>query len=213
MGLPGWPDYWYGFPPMHYATHAVSPLLCLAGARAESVVCHGSGRISEDYAKRYNAPFAIETALVKLADSDLACEVTRSLFDTIRQYRESFDVYGTELSFEWEQTAGEGPVIYSGYEDAKRIEVPDYGHLLPKEIAPFTGHGVYDEEHEHTSFIQGSGHGGSHPHLTHEFVRAIVEGRESAADAKTAANWTMTGICAHESAMKDGQRIQIPKTD
>ena len=23
MGLPGWPDYWYGFPPMYYATHAV----------------------------------------------------------------------------------------------------------------------------------------------------------------------------------------------
>ncbi|GAI62611.1 unnamed protein product, partial [marine sediment metagenome] len=22
MSLPGWPDYWYGFPPMHYATHA-----------------------------------------------------------------------------------------------------------------------------------------------------------------------------------------------
>src|SRR5690606_13644132 len=31
MSLPGWPDYWYGFPPMHYATHAVSPLLDLAG--------------------------------------------------------------------------------------------------------------------------------------------------------------------------------------
>jgi len=101
-------------------------------------------------------------------------------------------------------------VIYSGYEDAKRIEVPDYGHLLPKEIAPFTGHGVYDEEHEHTSFIQGAGHGGSHPHLTHEFIRSIIEERESAVDAKTAANWTMAGICAHESAMNDGKRIEIP---
>ena len=122
-------------------------------------------------------------------------------------------MYGTELSFEWEQIAGEGPVIYTGYEDAKRIEVPDYGHLLPKEIAPFTGHGVYDEEHEHTSFIQGSGHGGSHPHLTHEFVRAIVESRESAVDANTAANWTMAGICAHESAMNGGKRIEIPQPD
>ncbi len=213
MGLPGWPDYWYGFPPMHYATHAVSPLLCLAKKTVESVVCYGSGRISEDYIKRYNSPFAIETAILKLADSNLACEVTRSLFDTIRQYRESFDVYGTKLSFEWEQVAGEGPVIYSGYEDAKRVEVPDYGHLLPKEIAPFTGHGVYDDEHEHTSFIQGAGHGGSHPHLTHEFIRAIIEGRESAADAKTAANWTMAGICAHESALSDGKRIEIPQAD
>ncbi|MBN1806906.1 MAG: Gfo/Idh/MocA family oxidoreductase [Sedimentisphaerales bacterium] len=211
MGLPGWPEYWYGFPPMHYATHAIGPLLCMAQQRAESVVCHGSGRIQEDYVRHYGSPYAVETAIIKLAGSDLCCEVTRSLFNTIRQYRESFDVYGTEISFEWEQVAGEDPVIYSGYEDAERIKVPDYGHLLPIEIAPFTGHGVYDDEHEHTSFIQGSGHGGSHPHMTHEFIRAIIENRESAVDAGTAANWTMAGICAHESAMSDGMRIQIPQ--
>ncbi|MBA7713818.1 hypothetical protein ES703_122828 [subsurface metagenome] len=210
MSLPGWPDYWYGFPPMHYATHAVSPLLALAQAEVESVVCFGSGKIRKEYADKYNSPFAIETTLLKLRSSDLACEVTRSFFDTIRQYRESFDVYGTKLAFEWEQIAGEGPVIYSGYEDAERIEVPDYGHLLPEEIAPYTINGVYDDEHEHTSFIQGAGHGGSHPHLTHEFIRAIIEERESFVDAVTAANWTMAGICAHESAMKGGKRIEVP---
>ena len=210
MSLPGWPDYWYGFPPMHYATHAVSPLLALCGGEAESVVCFGSGTIRDEYARKYGSSFAIETALLKLRGSDLACEVTRSLFDTIRQYRESFDVYGTKQSFEWEQLAGEKPVLYSGFEDAKRVEVPDFGHRLPKEIAPYTIHGVYDEQHEHTSFIQGAGHGGSHPHLAHEFIRAIVEGRESAVDARRAANWTMAGICAHESAMKGGKRVEIP---
>ncbi|MCG3211808.1 MAG: Inositol 2-dehydrogenase/D-chiro-inositol 3-dehydrogenase [Anaerolineae bacterium] len=210
MGLPGWPAYWYGFPPMHYATHAVSPLLALAKTTAEYVVCHGSGQISDEYAAKYNSPFAAETTTMKLRDSDLACEVTRSLFDTIRQYRESFDVYGTKLSFEWEQVAEEGMVIFSGFEDAERIQVPDFGHLLPKEIAPFTLGGVYDEEHEHTSFIQGSGHGGSHPHMAHEFVRAIVEDRAPAVNAVTAANWTMTGICSHESALNGGQKIEIP---
>jgi predicted dehydrogenase len=210
MGLPGWPDYWYGFPPMHYATHAVSPLLSLAKTTVEYVVCHGSGQINEEYAAKYNSPFAIETSTMKLRDSDLAVEVTRSLFDTIRQYRESFDVYGTKLSFEWEQIAEQGMVIFSGYEDAKRIEVPDFGHLLPDEIAPFTLGGVYDEEHEHTSFIQGSGHGGSHPHMAHEFVRAIVEERPAAVNGATAANWTMAGICSHESAMKGGTRIEVP---
>jgi hypothetical protein len=49
--------------------------------------------------------------------------------------------------------------------------------------------------------------------MTHEFIRAIVENRESAVDADIAANWTMAGICAHESAMSDGKRIQIPSTD
>jgi predicted dehydrogenase len=210
MSLPGWPDYWYGFPPMHYATHAVSPLLALAQREVDSVVCFGSGTIREEYARRYGSSFAVESALLKLRDSDLACEVTRSLFDTIRQYRESFDVYGTERSLEWEQLAGEKPVLFSGFEDAARVEVPDFGHRLPKEIAPYTLHGVYDEEHEHTSFIQGAGHGGSHPHLAHEFVNAIREGREAVGDARQAANWTMAGICAHESAMKGGQRVQLP---
>ncbi len=213
MSLPGWPDYWYGFPPMHYATHAISPLLALAKRDVESVVCYGSGKIRDEYVEKYSSSFAIETALLKLRDSDLTCEVTRSLFDTIRQYRESFDVYGTKLSFEWEQIAGEGPVVYSGYEDAKRVKVPDYGHLLPKEIAPYTIRGVYDEEHEHTSFVQGAGHGGSHPHLTHEFIRAIIEEREAKVDAFTAVNWTMAGICAHESAMNNGKRIDIPIPD
>lgn len=210
MSLPGWPEYWYGMPPMHYATHAVGPLLHLAGARAESVVCFGSGRIRDEYVERYGSPFAVESALVRLAGSDLACEVTRSLFDTIRQYRESFDVFGTERSFEWEQTIGQGPVIYSGFEDAERVEIPDYGRLLPKEIASFTQAGVYDEEHEHTSFIQGGGHGGSHPHLVHEFVSAIRDRRQATVDAATAANWTMTGVCAHDSAMRGGTRIEIP---
>jgi len=210
MSLPGWPDYWYGFPPMHYATHALSPLLAISDTTVKSVVCQGSGTIREEYAEKYNSPFAVETALLALRNSDLSCEVTRSLFDTIRQYRESFDVYGTKLSFEWEQIAGEGPVVYSGYEDAERVEIPDYGHRLPREIAPYTIHGVYDEEHEHTSFVQGAGHGGSHPHLAHEFIRAIIEKRESYVDAERAANWTMAGICAHESALKGGERIEIP---
>ncbi len=211
MSLPGWPAYWYGMPPMHYATHAVGPLLRLAGARAESVVCFGSGRIRDEYVQQYGSPFAVESALVRLKDSDLACEVTRSLFDTIRQYRESFDVYGTNGSFEWEQLIGEKAVIYSGFEDAERVEIPDYGHRLPKEIGSFTQAGVYDEEHEHTSFIQGGGHGGSHPHLVHEFVSAIKGRRRATVDAATAANWTMTGVCAHESAMRGGDRISIPQ--
>jgi hypothetical protein len=41
---------------------------------------------------------------------------------------------------------------------------------------------------------------------------AIKENRESYVDAGRAANWTMTGICAHESALRGGKRIKIPKT-
>jgi 2-oxoglutarate dehydrogenase complex dehydrogenase (E1) component-like enzyme len=48
--------------------------------------------------------------------------------------------------------------------------------------------------------------------MVHEFVSAILENRRSAIDADKAANWTMAGICAHESAMKNGEKVIIPET-
>ena len=43
----------------------------------------------------------------------MVAEVTRSLFDTARQYRESFDVTGSKKSFEWQQVENEEPVIHT----------------------------------------------------------------------------------------------------
>ena len=207
--MAGWPGYWEGLPPMYYATHAISPLLALAGKPAEWVVCMGSGRIAEKLAAKYGSSFAIETALVRLKDSALAAEITRSLFETAREYVESFDVYGDKVSFEWQQTEIQKPVLFRG-ERAERIEVPDFAHLLPEAIRRYTTRGVYDEGNTHLSFKQGSGHGGSHPHLAHEFIRSIVENRRSAIDEATAANWTSVGLCAHESATRGGVRVDIP---
>lgn len=60
-----------------------------AGQAGRMVVCHGSGRIDEKLIPIYGSPFAIETATIKLADSDLCAEVTRSLFNTAQQYVET----------------------------------------------------------------------------------------------------------------------------
>ena len=95
----------------------------------------------------------------------------------------------------------------------ERISAPDRADLLPKDIARFTRRGVYDASNPHMSFLQGGGHGGSHPHLVHEFVSSIVEQRRPRIDAVTAADWTAAGICAHESAMNGGKRIVIPLFD
>ncbi len=211
--MDGWPDYWPGLPPMHYATHCVSPCLALLGKHAESVVCHGSGRIREELIGRYGSPFAVETATFKLRDSDVAAEVTRSLFDVARQYRESFDATGSKKSFEWQQVEGEDPVIHTRGlpepEIAKRVKVPDYARLLPEPIRRFTQPAAIQDA-EHLSFVQGGGHGGSHPHLVHAWMSAIRGERPALPDAATSANWTMVGICAHQSAMKGGERVMIP---
>src|SRR5262245_26099265 len=183
--MDGWPDYWPGLPPMWYATHCVSPCLALMSApgkpaHAESVVCHGSGRIRDELIKRYNSPFAIETATFKIEGSDVVAEVTRSLFDTARQYRESFDATGSKKSFEWQQVENEEPIIHtkstpekplSEPEIPRRVKVPDYARLLPMSIQKFTLPATIQDA-DHLSFLQGGGHGGSHPHLAHNFLRA-----------------------------------------
>lgn len=208
--MAGWPGYWEGLPPMHYATHAVSPLFALAGCEADSVTCCGSGKIADELTAKYGSPFAVESAQFRLRNSNLACEATRSLFETAREYRESFDVYGTKASFEWQQLDHESPVVFTG-ESAERVAIPDFADRLPELIRPFTLKGVYDSaENRHLSFVQGSGHGGSHPHLVHAFIRAVLDDRSPFPDARLSANWTCAGICAHESALAGGTIVPLP---
>ena len=216
--MDGWPDYWPGLPPMWYATHCVSPCLAILGKHAQHVVCHGSGRIREELIGRYGSPFAVETATFAIKDSDVAAEVTRTLFDVARQYRESFDATGSKKSFEWQQVENEDPVIHTKStpdhpltepEIPKRVKVPDFAHLLPEPIRRFTQPAAIQDA-DHLSFLQGGGHGGSHPHLVHAFLSAVRGDRPALPDAATSANWTMVGLCAHESALKRGEKIVIP---
>ena len=209
--MAGWPGYWQGLPPMYYATHCVAPVLALQKNEAEYVSCFGSGAIDEKLHAIYGSPFAIETCHIKFKDSDLSAEVTRSLFNTARQYRESFDVYGSEKSFEWTLIEQEDSVIHTG-ETPSRIKIPDYAKLLPEEIRQFTRSGVYDSDNnQHVSFIQGSGHGGSHPHLVNEFLSALIEDRSPYPNAIQSANIVCVGLLAHESAMNGGKIIYLPE--
>lgn len=213
--MDGWPNYWPGLPPMHYATHCVGPVLGLTRDEAEYVSCFGSGTIREELIGHYNSPYAVESTHIKFKNSDLSALVYRSLFDTARQYRESFEVYGSKKSVEWPLIEGKPLVLHTAKkpepEIPEEVESPDYAHLLPKEIQAFTTGGVYDtDEHQHLSFTQGAGHGGSHPHLVHEFISALVEKREPFPNARQSANITCVGILAHESALKGGELIKLP---
>jgi predicted dehydrogenase len=216
-----WPSYWMGLPPMHYATHAISPLLALSKSRAVKVHCFGSGEMRKELQEQYKNPYPVETAIFQLSRQNLSAEVTRSLFHTARDYIESFNVYGEKASFEWHMES-ELPVVFKMSEktnswgrgriiSGSRVTPPDYTDLLPQEIAHFSAHQVlFDEKNPHLSVLQGGSHHGSHPHLVNEFIRSIVEGRSPWINEITAANWTAAGICAHESAMKNGAEILIP---
>jgi predicted dehydrogenase len=226
--MENWPPYWRGLPPMWYSTHAVSPCLAIAGAKATSVHCFGSGMMPEELKTQYGNPYPIETAIFKLDRPDLAMEISRSLFNTARGYTEAFCVYGENMTFEWPQIESEDdPVVFTMERPlgktgdaprgqkitAERVVAPDRQDLLPPEIARFTVRGRYDDTNPQKSFDTGGGHHGSHPHLVHEFVRSMVERRPPRIDALTAANWTAAGVCAHRSALADGAPVDIPSFD
>lgn len=209
--MDGWPDYWERMIPMHYATHVVSPVLGLVNGLAEYVSCFGSGTVRPDIQQKSGNRFAVESCHIKIRNSDLAAHIWRFLYDTARQYRESIDVYGSKKSFEWSLVEHGKHVLHTAKKPEQDIpewiDVPDFAHLLPEPIRKFT-QSIQDADH--LSFIQGGGHGGSHPHMVHEFVSALRQNRDPWPNAVTSANWTCVGLCAHQSAVQGGQIVHLP---
>jgi predicted dehydrogenase len=210
--MDGWPAYWQRMVPMHYATHVVSPCLGMVNGVAEYVSCFGSGTVRDEIREQTGYSSSVQSCHIKLQDSDLVAHIWRFLYDTARQYRESIDVYGTKKSFEWTLVEGDPMIIHTAKkpepEIPSKVDVPDYAHLLPEPIRKFT---QSIEDAEHLSFLQGGGHGGSHPHMVHEFLSALVEDRDPWPNAVQSANWTCVGLCAHESAKQGGAIVHLPE--
>lgn len=221
--MEGWPEYWMGYPPLMHPTHAVAPCLMLGGTRPVSVFGKGSGKVRGELAERYGCPYAFESAFVTLEGEETVIEMERFLYHVARGYSECFNIYGEKKSFEWQQLERERPVVFTkepGTESQRgstlheeRVDVPDYAHRLPKEIARFTRRTVYDESNPHLAFLQGGGHGGSHPHLVNEYVRSILEDRQPCPSDIDGAYWTAVGLLAHESAMEGGTVKPVPNFD
>ena len=221
--MSGWPDYWMGLPPMYYGTHAIGPMTALSGSRIKRVHCFGSGTMEDWLTKQYSNPFPVESALFEF-ENGMKGEATRSLFETARTYQEGFFVYGSKACFEWGFADKDDPYIsvVLPLEEGKRgarietsiIPMPNFCDYLPNEIKHFTVGTGFDPLNPHESLKKGnpgSGHHGSHPHLVHEFLVSIAENRKPWIDEILGGNITAAGICAHESAMKNGAEVIIPE--
>ena len=151
-----------------------------------------------------------------MRDSDVCAEVTRSLFTRARQYRESFDAYGSKKSFEWQQVEGEEPVIHTKSTPA---------HPLTEARDSAAGQGARLRQppaRADPPVHAAGGHSGRRapvvpagrrprrvaPAPGAQFPDGLCSGQEAPMpDAETSANWTMVGICAHQSALKGGEKI------
>ena len=219
--MENWPPYWNGLPPMHYGTHAIAPMVALSDSRIAKVHAFGSGTMRDELVKNYGNPFPIETAIFAF-ENGLKGETTRSLFETARTYQEGMFVYGSKKSFEWGFYDDSVPFVTSLVDNTdnrgkhtlvENVKMPNYYADLPESLWRFTVGGNFDPLNPQDSLKEGAGagHHGSHPHLVNEFIMSIVENRKPWIDEIMGANITGAGICAHLSAMRDGEAIEIPK--
>lgn len=219
--LDGFPVYWQGFPPMHYVTHALSPVLALLGTGVDTVRCVGAGRLAPQRTTGgFDNPFPTEVGLFTLRDTDVLADITMSFFQTARSYVEGFALYGEHRGVEW-PLDNEGPLTLfdmTGPAEGSRgnqvavreFDPPDRDGQLPEALRRFVRPCEVELPGMPGPAAVGADHGGSHPYLAHEFVSSIVEGRAPLVDAHTAARWTAPGICAHRSALAGGTEVRVP---
>lgn len=180
----------YGFPPMHYPTHSTAFLIGVTGERLTRVQCIGWGDDHEILKTNvYNNPFWNEVAF----------------FQTDRGHSSRMAVgwhlghpevercawYGSKFSFFMASPTGQ-PSAISESSRVEKITVEENYEGLPEAL-------------QHPS-----GHGGSHTHLTHEFISALREGRRPVIDVYEAIAYTAPGIVAHQSALKGGESLPVP---
>ena len=217
-----WPSYWMGLPPMWYGTHAIGPMVALSGSRICRVNCFGSGTMEPWLTKQYGNPFPMESALFEF-ENGIKGEATRSLFECARIYQEGMFIYGSDACFEWGFADSDAPFVskYHTASDGSRantcyvdvISLPNYHKYLPEELWQFTVGSNYDPENPQESLAKGAGagHHGSHAHLVHEFLSSCLEERKPWIDEHLGGNITAAGICAHMSAMRNGEPVIVPK--
>lgn len=131
-------------------------------------------------------------------------------------------VYGSEKSFEWGFADEDDPTVTTidpgGNGRARRTvsevtPMPNYYDDLPEALWHFTVGGNYDPLNPQDSLKKGAGagHHGSHAHLVHKFVMSCIEERKPWIDEHLGGNITAAGICAHESALKNGEPVIVPR--
>lgn len=182
----------YGLPPQLYPTHSTGFLVGVTGERLVKVSCAGTLSGDRGHSDNvYGSPFSNECA-VFITDQGHICR--SNVMWNVWNHGERAQWMGTDCSLFAEGWSGQ-PFAIRPMEGEPRMTPPDYTHLLPREMR-------YD-----------TGHGGSHPFLTHEFVSAVIEDREPAVDVYEAVAMTAPGIVAHESALRDGEQLPVPSFD
>jgi predicted dehydrogenase len=200
----------YGLPPMHYPTHCTAHLISVTGERLTEVTCLGWG--DEDPRLKDNAygnPFWNESAQFKTNRGHIMR--VDVWWHGAHRGGERARFYGDKMSLFYPDPNGLGAVIVRAGKQTER-DSGGFERQLPA-LEKFEAPLMWKTDALPEPLRHNSGHEGSHTFITHEFISALVENRRPAVDVYEAVAYTAPGIVAHQSALKGGERLQVPSFD
>ena len=175
-------DWRIGLPPQYYPTHSNAYYVGVTGGSFTEVSCMGMPSIRDELQPQNNRyKNPFGTEIAMFRTSDGGMSRMGVSWDT--------PGYGGEVG----RVRGQkGSVIGDKYQGLEK-NLPS----LAKPPLPPS--------------VQAGGHGGSHGYLGHEFVMSILEDRKPLVDVAWGLNMSVSGIVAHQSALKDGELMKIPQ--
>ena len=215
------------YPPLLYPTHSIGGVLGAWQTYATSVSAVGvpddrGDGVFDREVSQFGNDFSNATALFEVAGggSFRTNEFRRVGYPShIRESR--FRFFGTEGSFEqlatvsfWQDKTGVQDVSEHlqavptlSADDPSLADVsPALRDAFISGTAP-----VHDRARLPAEFAHApNGHEGSHHFLVDDFVTAVNEGTLPTVNAWVAARYTLPGVIAHDSALRDGERLPVP---
>ncbi|QEH31549.1 Glycosyl hydrolase family 109 protein 1 precursor [Aquisphaera giovannonii] len=180
--IPSYKEWRVGLPPQWYPTHATAYYVMVAGGHFTEVSCLGMPSLKGPMQPGKNRYGNLfGTEVALLRTSEGGMSRMAMSWDTKVPGNETGRVFG--------QRGYMAGMTYHG--DAK--DLPDLERpALPPGVNP-------------------GGHEGSHGYLMNEFVTAILEDRKPLVDIVAALDMTVPGIVAHQSAIKGGETLRVPR--
>ena len=170
-----------GLPPQYYPTHSNAYHIGVTDGSFTEVSCMGMKSTIKD--------FEVSANIYK---NPFATEIAmfRTSEGAMARMAVSWDTPGDHG--ERGRVRGQKGSFYEQYEGLSK-ELPDL-------VRPGLPEGV-----------PAGGHGGSHGLLTDEFITAIIQDRTPLVNVAMALNMSVSGIIAHQSALRDGELLKIPQ--
>lgn len=184
-------------PPIHYCTHSLGPLLLLMEDRVVRVLGVGTGhRIGGDPAPGF---IDMELALCQTVGGALI-KLLRSQVARREPPLHSYSLYGTKGFVEHDHSHGHGDVKGRLYVEGEHPAKPGFVEIDCLQSDPAA-----------PPEARAGGHGTTEYFLVRDFIDAALAGRRPSIDAVRAAEMTVPGLCAHESAERDGVWVDVPQ--